>query len=144
MENREKINGKLYFTAKSLMKDLNIGKTKAHNLIKGIEKETPFAIATINKTVKTKNGQKRKVPTKVINPNYYETIIYSDDQNANQEIEKEIKQLKYATKKDLLTEIKKRDYHIAGLEEQIAYLKSQISKPKNPFKIKKIAKTCDP
>lgn len=144
MENREKINGKLYFTAKSLMKDLNIGKTKAHNLIKGIEKETPFAIATINKTVKTKNGQKRKVPTKVINPNYYETIIYSDDQNANQEIEKEIKQLKYATKKDLLNEIKKRDYQIAGLEEQIAYLKSQISKPKNPFKIKKIAKTCDP
>lgn len=134
MDNRENINGKLYLTAKSLMKDLNIGKTKAHDLIKDIEKETPFAVATINKNVKTKNGQNRKTPIIVINPNYYEAMIYSNNQATNQEIEKEIKQLKYATKKDLLNEIQKRDYQIEGLEEQIAYLEKQISKPKNPFK----------
>lgn len=133
MNNTENINGNLYFTAKSLMKDLHIGKTKAHDLIKDIEKETPFAIATINKNVKTKNGQNRKTPIKVINPNYYETMIYSDNQTTNQEIEKEIQKLKYATKKDLLDEIQKRDYQIESLEEQIAYLESQISKPKNPF-----------
>lgn len=121
----EKINKKYYYTVKSLMHDLNIEKTKAYELLKKIEK-TPFAVATIHKTIKTKKGQNRKIPIKVINPQYYDIMINSKNNPdpIDIEIENEIEKLKYATKKDLLNEIKKKDYQIISLEEEIINLKN--------------------
>lgn len=125
MNNMEQINGKWYFTANSIMADLKVRKTKAHEILSHIEKEIPFAVATINKNVKTKNGQNRKIPTKIINPNYYEAMISTNSVQDPIEIQinKELEQLQYASKKELLNEIKKRDYQIVGLEETISQLK---------------------